>query len=127
VSAEEVQRFLALIAAAPKSRRSWRVLQCHCRSCGALAVEVFRTPVETAPLVAVHEGLKAVAEPGGSYQLGIDHKGIRAGGPTVQVLFTRNQDGLQVACKCGKHVVPAATLLDAVRDGQTQIVLDTQG
>ncbi len=120
-TADEVQQFLALLAGAPKSRRSWRVLQCHCRNCGALAVEVFRTPVDTAPLVAVHAGLKPVA----TSILEIDHKGIRADGPTVQVLLTNNQDGLQVACKCGKRVVAAATLLNAVRSGQNQIVLDT--
>lgn len=127
MSADEVQRFLGLLANAPKSRRTWRVLQCHCRGCGDLAVEVFRTPVETAPLVAVHSGLKPMTDESGSYPLGIGHKGIRATGATVQVLLTANQDGLQVACKCGKRLVPAATLLTAVRTGQSDMVLDAPG
>jgi hypothetical protein len=128
MSAEEVLSFLRLLERAPQSRRTWRVLQCHCRGCGDLAIEVFRTPFSSAPMVAVHFGLKALdTEPGQIYPLGIEHKGVRASDPTVSVLSNELQTGLEVACKCGKQVVPAATLLGAVRRGETTTTLDTPG
>jgi hypothetical protein len=125
---EEVLKFLQLLEKAPKSRPTWRVVACHCRGCGELAIEVFRTPVASMPLVAVHYGLTALdMEPGKTYPLGIKHKGVRASDPTVSVLANDIQDGLEVACKCGKRVVPAATLLSAVRGGESALVLDTPG
>lgn len=128
MSAEEVLSFLRLLEKAPKSRRTWRVLECHCRGCGERAIEVFRTPVGSAPLVAIHFGLKALdMEPGKIYPLGIKHKGVRASDPTVSVLSNELQDGLEVACKCGKRVVPAVTLLSAVRRRESALILDTPG
>lgn len=124
MSADDVLQFLRLLDKAPKSRRVWRVLQCNCRGCGELAVEVFRTPVDGAPLVAVHTGMRR--EPGQSI-LGMEDKGLRATDPTVSLLLFDFQDGLHVSCKCGKRVVKAATLLDAVRAGQREVVLDTPG
>jgi len=72
--AEEVLTFLRLLWKSPKSRRRWRVLECHCPRCGELAIEVFRTPAASAPLVAVHFGVKTLdMEPG---------KFVPAGNPT---------------------------------------------
>lgn len=122
---QDVVRFLALLDNAPKSRRTWLVLQGHCRYCGDRAIEVYRTPVAGAPLVAVHTGMKR--GPGTSI-LGLGDKGLRADAPTISVLLSANQDGLHVACKCSKRVVTAATLLDAVHDGRRELVLtDTPG
>ena len=96
--AEEVLTFLRLLWKSPKSRRRWRVLECHCPRCGELAIEVFRTPAASAPLVAVHFGVKTLdMEPGKLYPLGIQHKGVRASDPTVSALSSELQDGLEVA------------------------------
>lgn len=121
---DDVLQFLGLLGGAPKSRRAWRVLQCHCRGCGDLAVEVFRTPMDAAPLVAVYAGLKP-AESGGRILGGLHDKGVRATEPTVAVLVSDLQDGFEVACKCGKRLIPARVLLAAVRTGQRELVLDT--
>ena len=123
MSADDVLQFMRLLDSAPKSRRTWRVLQCHCRGCGDLAIEVFRTPVVTAPLVAVYNGLRQPDSAAPSI-LGMGDKGLRATTPTVSVLLTDIQDGLQVACKCGKRVVAAGTMLGAIRNGQRKVVLD---
>lgn len=123
---QDVMAFLRLLEKAPASRRKWRVLECHCRACGDLAIEVFRTPTDFASLVAIHFGLKAQnMEPGKLYPFGLQHKGIRASAPTVSVLQSTLQDDLEVACKCGKRQVPVSTLLATVREKRRKVVLDT--
>lgn len=124
MSADDVLTFLRLLDSRPKSHRTWRLVQCHCRRCDDLAVEVFRTPVESAALVAVCFGLKR--EPGQSI-LGVADKAIRANDPTVTVLWTDIQDGIAVACKCGKRVVPVSLLLGAVRAGERRVILEAPG
>ncbi len=129
---DNIRTFLELLGKSPKSRHTWRALACNCRGCGDLVIEVFKTPDDFARLVAVHHGLRPPPE--GSHTpvwtghpAALDGKGVRSNATTVTVLLTDSQDGIEVACRCGKQVVPVATLLGAVRRGGKSFVLDTPG
>ncbi len=121
---DELVRFLRLLGKEPTSRRKWRALEIYCARCNDLAAEVFRAPTGPVPLLAVYRGLKTPnVEPGTIRPIGLQGKSIRDDYTHVLPLASGRQDGIELACRCGKHVIAAAAVIRAARCRQLRLVV----